>query len=108
VAQLVPGAAHRDPLVQVRVRDPIRGGGDRPQRREHARVVAALAFAKCMRDHGFPGFPDPTAQGELTPEMVSAAGIDLHQRALLQAGLSCVPVSHGLITRAAVQRAVSG
>jgi hypothetical protein len=72
------------------------------------RLAAALAFAQCMRARGFPNFPDPTAQGQLTPAMVTAAGIDLHERALLQAGLACAPVTHGLISRAAVQRAVHG
>ena len=72
------------------------------------RLADGLAFSRCLRDHGFSDFPDPTAQGQLTPEMVTAAGIDLHQKALLQAGLACAPVSHGLITRAAVERAVNG
>lgn len=72
------------------------------------RVAAALAFSRCVRDRGFPNFPDPTAQGQLTPEMVTAAGIDLHQPALLRAGLACAPLTHGLITRAAVERAVNG
>jgi hypothetical protein len=72
------------------------------------RFAAALAFARCMHDRGFPNFPDPTAHGQLTPQMVTAAGIDLHQPALLRAGLACAPLTHGLITRAAVERAVNG
>jgi hypothetical protein len=72
------------------------------------RVADALAFARCMRTRGFASFPDPTNQGQLTPEMVTAAGIDLHQPELLRAGLACVPVSHGLLTRAAIERAVNG
>jgi hypothetical protein len=72
------------------------------------RLAAALAFARCMRDRGFPKFPDPTVEGQLTPQMVAAAGIDLHQPGVLQAGLACAPVTHGLITRAAVERAVNG
>jgi hypothetical protein len=68
----------------------------------------ALAFAQCMRSHGFPNFPDPTAQGQLNPEMVTAAGINLHQPALLHAGLACVPVTHGLLTPADIERAVNG
>jgi hypothetical protein len=74
----------------------------------HAQIAAGLAFARCVRSHGFPNFPDPTARGELTPQMVTAAGIDLHQPAVLQAGDACVGVTHGLITRAAVARAVNG
>jgi hypothetical protein len=86
-------------------------GGSGPQetaQQARTRFAAALSFATCMRDRGFPNFPDPTVHGELTPQMVTAAGIDLHQRALLQAGLACAPVSHGLITRADVERAVNG
>jgi hypothetical protein len=71
------------------------------------RLADALAFARCMRDHGFPNFPDPTAHGELTRQMVAAAGIDLHQPALLRVGLACSAVTRGLITRAAVERAVN-
>jgi hypothetical protein len=73
-----------------------------------ARLADGLAFARCMRDHGFPSFPDPTARGELTPQMVTAAGIDLRQQALLRVGLACAPATHGLITRAAVEQAVNG
>ncbi len=72
------------------------------------RLAAALSFARCVRARGFPDFPDPTGQGQLTSEMVSSAGIELRQPALLRAGLACAPVTHGLITRAAVQRAVNG
>lgn len=72
------------------------------------RLADALAFARCMRARGFPSFPDPTSQGQLTPQVVAAAGIDLHQPDLLRAGLACVPVTHGLLTRAAVEQAVNG
>jgi hypothetical protein len=74
----------------------------------HTRLADALAFARCMRARGFPSFPDPTKQGQLTAQMVTAAGIDLHQPDLLRAGLACVPVTHGLLTRAAIERAVNG
>jgi hypothetical protein len=72
------------------------------------RLADALSFASCMRAHGFPGFPDPSSQGQLTPEMVTATGIDLHQPRALRVGLACVPASHGLLTAAAIERAVHG
>jgi hypothetical protein len=72
----------------------------------HAHTAAMLAFARCMRSRGFPDFPDP-AHGQLTPQMVTAAGIDLHQPAILRAGLACTSVTHGLLTRADIERAVS-
>ena len=68
----------------------------------------ALAFARCMRARGFPGFPDPTNEGQLTPQIVTAAGIDLRQPRVVHAGLACLPVTHGLLTRAAIERAVDG
>ena len=86
-------------------------GGSGPQetaQQKRTRVADALAFARCVRARGFPSFPDPTNQGQLTPQMVTAAGIDLHQPELLRAGLACVPVTHGLLTRAAIERAVNG
>jgi hypothetical protein len=73
-----------------------------------APTAAMLAFARCMRRRGFPNFPDPTSQGQLSPQMVTAAGIDLHQPAVLKAGLACTSVTRGVLTRAAVERAVNG
>jgi hypothetical protein len=88
---------------------PASGLGPQSTRQStRVRLAAALVFSRCLRDRGFPNFPDPTAQGELTPQMVTAAGIDLHQPALLHAGLACAPLTHGVITRAAVKRAVNG
>jgi hypothetical protein len=72
------------------------------------RLADALSFARCMRAHGFPSFPDPTSQGQLTPEMVTATGIDLHQPTVLRVGIACLPASHGLLTRAAIEHAVHG
>jgi hypothetical protein len=37
------------------------GGGPGPRKPTKAEFVAALAFAKCMRTHGLPHFPDPLA-----------------------------------------------
>jgi hypothetical protein len=75
---------------------------------QRAHTEAMLAFARCLRGHGFPRFPDPTAQGDLNLSMITAAGINLHQPALLRAGFACVGVTHGDITRADVEQAVNG
>ena len=83
-------------------------GPQEPAVPTRTRLADALAFARCMHARGFTSFPDPTNQGQLTPQMVTAAGIDLHQPDLLRAGLACVPVTHGLLTRAAIERAVNG
>lgn len=73
-----------------------------------ARKAAAMAFARCIRSHGFPRFPDPSTSGQLTHEMLAAAGINLHQPAVLQAGDACAVVTHGFITKAIVARFVAG
>ena len=77
-------------------------------RRSRAQIAAILAFARCLRGHGFPGFPDPTSSGDVTHEMITNAGINLHQPAVLQAADSCVGVTRGVITRADVSRFVAG
>jgi hypothetical protein len=72
------------------------------------RTATMLAFARCVRSHGFPRFPDPTSSGQLTHAMLANAGINLHQPAVLQAGDACVSVTHGVITKAIVARFVAG
>ena len=67
-----------------------------------------LAFAGCIRRHGFTRFPDPTSTGQLSHQMLSAAGIDLHQPAVVRAADACVSVTHGFITRALVGRFIAG
>ncbi len=86
------------------------GGGPPSQSaaRTRAQIVAALAFARCLRTHGFPSFPDPSSSGELSHEMLANAGIDIHQPAAVRAADACVGVTHGLITRAGVARFVAG
>lgn len=71
------------------------------------RIDAALAFARCMRGHGFSRFPDPTRTGDLTHQMLAAAGIDLHQPAVVGAADACTSVTHGLITRAVIARFIA-
>jgi hypothetical protein len=73
-----------------------------------AQTVALLAFARCLRSHGFPSFPDPTSSGQLTHQMVAQAGIDIRQPALVRAADACTGVTHGVITRAVVARFVAG
>jgi hypothetical protein len=75
---------------------------------QRARASGRLAFARCMRTHGFNRFPDPDSQGQLTLQMLTQAGIDLHTPALLTAGRACAGVSHGAISPADVERAVNG
>jgi len=83
------------------------GNGSSPAEQQ-ARTRALLAFAQCLRTHGFPHFPDPNAQGDLSLQTVAAAGIDIHTPALLTAGKTCASVTHGQITPAMVVRAING
>lgn len=87
---------------------PDGGPGNETPARRQAQIAAGLAFARCLRTHGFPNFPDPTSSGQLTSEMVTQAGIDIHQPAVLQTADSCVGVTHGFLTRADIARAVNG
>ena len=60
-----------------------------------------------MRSHGVARFPDPTAQGQLTVEMVEAQGIDVHSPAVLRIVQACLPASHGALTPAKVRAALN-
>ncbi len=72
-----------------------------------AHTAALLAFARCMRQHGFPKFPDPNSQGRLDGAMLSAAGINLQQPAIKPAGYACAPLTHGIITKADINQAIA-
>lgn len=72
-----------------------------------AHIAAMLAFARCMRSHGFQSFPDPSG-GQITHEMLASAGIDIHQPAAAQAADACVGVTHGALTAADVARFIAG
>jgi hypothetical protein len=85
---------------------PENGSAKEQGEQGHARAQTLLAFAQCLRTHGVPGFPDPTAQGQLTPEMIHAAGVDLQAPSLLVAAKACVGVTHGAITLAQVEQAI--
>lgn len=72
------------------------------------RFLDEMAFARCIRSHGLPAFPDPTRPDQLTHAMIAAAGIDVQQPAVARAADACVGVTHGAITRAAVARFIAG
>jgi len=72
-----------------------------------AHTEALLAFARCLRSHGFARFPDPNSQGELSLTAVQNAGINLATPAFKPAALSCAGVTHGILTKADVERAIA-
>jgi hypothetical protein len=79
-----------------------------PAPHSQAQIAAMLAFARCMRSHGFPNFPDPTSTGLVSLQMLASAGINLQQPAVLPAADACVSVTHGMITKADVARVAAG
>lgn len=50
-----------------------------------AKYQKALAYTRCMRSHGVPGFPDPTSQGTFIP-----TGIDRHSPQVQSANFACM------------------
>jgi len=89
--------AHLQPGPQGNVHD-----------RQGPSIRTLLAFAHCLRGHGLTGFPDPNPHGHLTPQMLSAAGIDVRGPAFFTAAKQCVLVTHGQITLAQVAAAARG
>lgn len=84
-------------------------GGVSPQetaQQRRTRLADGLSFARCMRSHGVTRFPDPTAQGDLSVEMVQAQGIDVHSPVVLRVVQACLPASHGALTPAKVREAL--
>jgi hypothetical protein len=77
------------------------------ERNSPARVRALIAFARCLRSHGFPNFPDPNANGELSEQTIAKSGINFQTPALLTAGQRCASVTHGIITPAQVAQAIN-
>jgi hypothetical protein len=85
---------------------PSGNGPQETAQQKRARLADALSFASCMRSHGVTSFPDPTAQGDLSIEMVQAQGIDIHSPAVLRVVQACLPASHGALTPAKVKAAL--
>jgi hypothetical protein len=85
---------------------PSRSGSQETAQQQRTQLADELSFARCMRSHGVSRFPDPTAQGGLSVEMVQAQGIDVHSPAVLHIVQACLPASHGALTPAKVREAL--
>ena len=85
---------------------PTRGGTPDSGQQTRRQLADELSFARCMRSHGIPNFPDPSAQGGLTVAMVQAQGIDVHSPTVLHVVQVCIPASHGGLTLAKVREAI--
>jgi hypothetical protein len=70
------------------------------------RAQHIAAFARCMRSHGVSAFPDPNSQGELSPQMIQSAGVDLHAPDVVDAARACLASADGSITVQELERAV--
>jgi hypothetical protein len=86
---------------------PNGGQGPSPAQ-QHARAAGLVSFARCMRNHAITSFPDPTPQGQIRPQMLSAAGVDIHSPGVLKAAYACVSSSDGQLTRADIAQATKG
>lgn len=110
VKQAVPASAGLSPkftAAQKACRGILPAAVNGPEHHGPSKRVL-LAFAQCLRGHGVSDFPDPNAQGQLTLEMINAAGVDVKAPSLLTAARACVGVTHGQITLAAVEQAING
>jgi hypothetical protein len=111
ISQAVPESAAGSPQFKAaqkacRAILPAPGGPNSGDDQAHRQVL--LAFARCLRSHGLAGFPDPSHDGQLTLQMITAAGIDVRSSQFVHAGDACVGVTHGEITPALVRAAASG
>ncbi|HLJ03661.1 MAG TPA: hypothetical protein VKT31_09485 [Solirubrobacteraceae bacterium] len=112
IAQEVPASAGLSPAFQAAqkacagIMKALAAGPSQADRQ--AKKQYLLAFAHCLRGHGVAGFPDPTSHGQLSMQMINAAGVDLHAPSFYTAARACVGVTHGAITLADVARAING
>jgi hypothetical protein len=77
----------------------LQPGAGQPHQMSESQRLAAIAFAKCMRKHGMPDFPDPTesvSSSSPTPTLVLrgmefqfSAGLNPRSPAFRQAASAC-------------------
>ena len=103
IHQLQPSQASLDACTPLLPRN---GGSGQTPHQSRRQLADELSFARCMRGHGVSRFPDPTAQGGLSVEMVQAQGIDVHSQAFLRIVQTCLPASHGALTPAMVRHSL--
>lgn len=64
------------------------GGGPGNAQQQRAKTTLALSFARCMRAHGVPNFPDPTTDGG-SGMGFNLSGIDTHSPRFESAQRAC-------------------
>jgi len=55
----------------------------------NSKFAGALTFAKCMRSHGVPNFPDPKVSGNSIEILGPSSGINVQSPAFQSAQMSC-------------------
>jgi hypothetical protein len=61
-------------------------GGAGTTTTESGTLAAAVAFARCMRSHGIPGWPDPTSGGVFDKSSLRALGVSVARVRALEQG----------------------
>ena len=111
IRQAVPASAGLSPAftaAQKACRSILPAPGSSGSDDQGPRKQVLLVFAHCLRTQGITGFPDPNASGQLSIEMINAAGVDIHTPGFLKAAKACVGATHGAITMAQVATAING
>jgi hypothetical protein len=67
-------------------------GSSGPKLRASSNAGSFLAFSECMRSHGVPGFPDPTAHGGID---IAGTGVNPSSPAVRAAQATCKKVLPG-------------
>jgi hypothetical protein len=73
---------------------------------QHRKLQAILAFTHCLHGHGYPNFPDPSAQGRLDPSAIASSGVSVHTPQFFQAARGCLSVTNGAITPAQLAQGI--
>ena len=66
-----------------------------------------VAFAQCLRSHGYTNFPDPNSQGELNPQQIAASGVNVHAPGFFDVAKGCLPALGGTVSVAQLQAAIA-
>jgi hypothetical protein len=80
--------------AQTACRQYAEPGAPTPIVQSAQREADLLRFARCMRSHGVPNFPDPDSQGHFN---FVGTGINPYSSAVLAAGRTCLPTANGAV-----------
>jgi hypothetical protein len=111
IRQVAPASAVASPQfksAQKACQGVAPGPGNATRDNKQPPPQVLLAFAHCLRGHGFADFPDPDRNGHLSVQMITAAGVDYRSPGFLTAAKACLGVTHGAITPGQVGALVNG